>query len=161
MSLKRGLYVPGLILLMPRVWHANKTLHLSVFTWRKILLGKYSSKSPVHQSTYRDVRSFVISPPLPKETIHSLCWVLPCVGSQGRMFVARGQVPFAKEHSWVEAPALTLLAGSGSVFLTVKVGKFTDMLRDRNTQPNKRAARDPLLGMKSRLSEKERGDTCH
>lgn len=68
--LKRGLYEPWLMLSIPQVCWANKTLYLNTFTWRKILLGKYSMKSPFHQNAYKDVWPFVVFPPLPKEMIH-------------------------------------------------------------------------------------------
>lgn len=80
-SLKRGFYVQWLMLSMPQVWCAKKTLYLSVFTWRKILLGKYSSKAPFHQHAYKDVWPFVVFPPPPEEMIHSPHRVVPHVGS--------------------------------------------------------------------------------
>ena len=74
--LKRGLYVPWLMLSIPQVCWANKTLYLNTFTWRKILLGKYSIKSPFHQNAYKDVWPFVVFPPLPKEMIHWPPWIV-------------------------------------------------------------------------------------
>ena len=68
--LKKGLYVPWLMLSMSQVCWANKTLYLNASTWRKILLGKYSIKSPFHQNAYKDVWPFVVFPSLPKEMIH-------------------------------------------------------------------------------------------
>ena len=69
--LKKGLYVPWLMLSMSQVCRANKALYLNTFPWRKILLGKYSIKSPFHQNAYKDVWPFVLFRPLPKEMIHS------------------------------------------------------------------------------------------
>lgn len=98
---KGGLYVLGLMLSMPQGWHANKALHLSVFTWRKILLGKYSSKSPVHQNAYKDIRSFVISPPMPKEMIHSTKLILVWAHRRQDVHSGRRSVICLGRNFWV------------------------------------------------------------
>lgn len=71
-SLKTVLYVLGFCFQCPRSDMQIKHSISVCSPGERFLLGKYSSKSPVHQNTYSDVQSFVISPPLPKGKVHLL-----------------------------------------------------------------------------------------
>lgn len=121
--LKKGLYVPWLMLSMSQVCRANKTLYLNTFPWRKILLGKYSIKSPFHQNAYKDVWPFVLFPPLPKEMIHSPPWTVLRAGSQ-EADILRGRrcVICSEETFRVEASGFDIVGWSRQHFFGCKTG---------------------------------------
>ena len=121
--LKKGLYVPWLMLSMSQVCWANKTLYLNAFTWRKILLGKYSIKSPFHQNAYKDAWPFVVFPSLPKEMIHLPPWIVLRVGSQeAGVLRGRGCVIYSEETFRVEASGFNLVGWSRQCFFGCKTG---------------------------------------